>query len=426
MVNECGSRPYVDYMQIVDLADICSAHGGAGLACKPLPSLTVITALIKVYPKLSWSVGLKLAMGKEAQNFTVKQMRDMQINKTVAAAKAQGQSVSNNAKKNRSGWTKHSPTDPFTNSLQLSGESSLTFGSSTHTWGVELLKKEFTRYKSDFALLNGAEKALKISEKLLKEENKEFKLFSFALQYPAFEIKGKGDVQLNQDNQFYTKRSVNISFAPLLGIEITFDVIQALSKLGYVDKLVAELRAWAAKREKKVAEGGNGAYVGLKFDITLSGSIGCGLTLESDEQQAFFMKDPYVTGKLKFSSLINLRGGIKYLMVDAYFSLLGSMEAAVNLTLQQDFRTKDVELIFHHDGVKAKLLLDAAFGENAKEANANRSSSTNLGKQPRNADGTLADTKNLSKQLNIYYEWPVLAPLLKDSSQHKITLLAGS
>ncbi|ANU39446.1 hypothetical protein VSVS05_04411 (plasmid) [Vibrio scophthalmi] len=186
------------------------------------------------------------------------------------------------------------------------------------------------------------------------------KLVNFEFKSPQISIKGSQTLTI-VDNVMGTDSEVTVGFAPLFGFSLKLDMLLAAAAYFKVEKPVAAIRQKAAELEQLVKDGHQGAYAGAEFDITLSGSLSTeGKITQKLKQSPQYGFDCATT--IALSSMVNVRGGAKVWVVQGAFKMIAEVVAEGKCALRSTLENGKprVELVFFHEGIKAKVTIETS------------------------------------------------------------------
>ena len=227
-----------------------------------------------------------------------------------------------------------------------------------------------------------------------------------------------GSAALAEDNDsqsVYMKGKVSVGFTPLIGLRITFDLLQAFAAWYGAASVTDIIRQQLAARENSVKTGNNGAYLGLKFDLIASGTVNLALIFESDKNKNWNWRvDGSNEVKLALALEANARAGVKIYVFEGAFEVYAKAIAEGVISFDSAVNS-NVEMIFYHNGIRAEVGASISVGI-AKEGNKSRVEengriSTNT------ADATAKHSEGQKK------EWIIHDKLEKNKSTYRFHLL---
>lgn len=244
-------------------------------------------------------------------------------------------------------------------------------------------------------------------------------LFSYDFTPPTISLEGKGKMVQKSNGSFGTDHSVGVGLKPIYGAKITLDLIQALAAYFKVGKWVKDIREEAAKFEKRVKEGNNGAYAGAELKVELASQLSTEGTISrkvnASNTDYAFQAETSVTIK----GTAGLWAGTKVWMFEGLFKVEGVIIAEAKCALRTttdkngpDKEDKYVELVFYHEGIKANVEITVSGGvKNDREKN----SRMNRGKDSFKVES------NIEKKEKVYKEeWVWVDAVSIDQSDWKI------
>ncbi|WP_418113604.1 hypothetical protein RJD40_14145 [Vibrio scophthalmi] len=245
------------------------------------------------------------------------------------------------------------------------------------------------------------------------------KLVNFEFKSPQISIKGSQTLTI-VDNVMGTDSEVTVGFAPLFGFSLKLDMLLAAAAYFKVEKPVAAIRQKAAELEQLVKDGHQGAYAGAEFDITLSGSLSTeGKITQKPKQSPQYGFDFLTT--IALSSMVNVRGGAKVWVVQGAFKMIAEVVAEGKCALRStlDNGKPRVELVFFHEGIKAKVTIETSMeivSDRDTKLSSNRSDSDGF-RENYQVDGKVnkADIKT--------HEWIWVESLSEQKSTYRSVLI---
>lgn len=246
----------------------------------------------------------------------------------------------------------------------------------------------------------------------------EIKVFSYELQAPTLTLEGEQRLEMI-DNGLGVTGDVTLKLAPLIGIEMKLDMLLAAAKYFKADNIINLLRKKAAELEKKVKDGGKGAYAGAEFDIKLATALNAQGTIHYAGT-----KDPTydfeTSVDVPISGNLNVRGGANVWVMEGAFLLDSRIKAKGMLALTTE--TKDpkaqVDLVFYHDGIWAEVFVDSSF--NWEKGKDTESSNGNSGKNGFRGGG-IAESKQQSSSPPQKWQW--VEAQKKNTSPYRVTVI---
>lgn len=379
---------------------------------------------IYVLPKYEYELGVTVAYG-----LSVDELSDNERRKIMKQSNMESGHNPKHIHTASKGWTKKVPGMSVKNGLTMSGNAKFSIASDTKEFSADIIKKEFIEYKDNLSMLSNAEKAMtKVSDMFSQSSGGKVKLLSVEFMYPKLTFSGSGKLVVSPSTQQpYLERSIGVELKPLIGIKITFDLIQAFATYYGFERIVALLREKAIEQESAVKSGANGAYVGAKLELIVSGQLNFGFKVKSNEEKEYsFELGSIVKGILAIGVETNIRGGVRYWVVEGYFEAGASAKAEGLFELDSPAED-ELNLIFFHNGVVAKVYIEGGFGISKNDAKDNTSGEDLFATDD---DGNVLG-KNTSasgpnntklKDNGAEKEWQICPKLPKESSNYKIPL----
>ncbi|CZF86761.1 hypothetical protein [Grimontia marina] len=171
----------------------------------------------------------------------------------------------------------------------------------------------------------------------------------------------------------------------------------------------------------------HGAYVGAKLELIVSGQLNLGFKVKSNEEKEYsFELGSAVKGILAIGVETNIRGGVRYWVVEGYFEAGASAKAEGLFELDSP-NESELNLVFFHNGVVAKVYIEGGFGISQNDAKASTGGEDLFATDD---DGNvLGKNTNVSgpnnaklKDNGAEKEWQICPKLPKESSNYKIPL----
>ncbi|WP_445373800.1 hypothetical protein ACSLVK_14990 [Photorhabdus tasmaniensis] len=235
---------------------------------------------------------------------------------------------------------------------------------------------------------------------------------SAEILYPVINLHGESALCQSTTNQLYFKCKGGVKAAPLFGIALRLDVIQMFANYYKLDMLVAAIREQGQEQEKEVKRGKDGAYLGVQLDLIVKGSIDLGFSWASDEKKAWhFEPGALVKGSLAIGAETNIRGGVRYWAVEGYFKASAEIMAEVCVALDNSRKDK-LDLVFYHEGIKAKSSVAYGTRVGAKAATDNENQKMKVSNS----------VSRKGMQDEIEKEWVIHEPLPKEKSKFRVSL----
>lgn len=382
---------------------------------------------IYVLPKYEYEVGLTVGASIEAEGLTDNERRRIM----GAANKELGINLDHLHTAHK-GWTKKVPGNVIRGALSMTGTAKLEIANNTKSFNSDIIKKEFTEYKKALLLLERGKKALTQVNKMFAHSGSgKVKLLDIDFDYPKLEFKGKGGLKVSENTGLpFIERSIAVGLNPLIGVKLTVDLIQAFTAVYGAERAVAKIREAAQAMEDDFKKGDNAAYVGAMLYFLVGGALKVGFELKSNEAKEYeFQLGSLIRGELDVGVFSNIRGGVRYWIVEGYFEADARVEAKGLFELEST-HNGGLDLVFFHNGVKAKVKVDASLGIARKAPASTRPS--NVRRFSTKAEGVVSgeSTKTTGpsgdyKDTNSLYnnEWVIYKKLPKEKSKCRITII---
>ncbi|AKH65533.1 hypothetical protein VY86_21375 [Photorhabdus thracensis] len=301
---------------------------------------------IHVLPQYEWT--LDVTIGAEQE------VRERSVTERKAEALEERKKANPHAKRPGENWHKRTAGYELTDTLTVDGSFAYTLGPYSHTFTSEL-EEEFKTKRRKLGLVN------------------------------------KG------------LQAVAVELAPLMGIKLRLDLIQAFATEFGVEKLIALIREQGLKGKAAVDDGRDGAYLGAQLDMVLEGALNLSFKYASNEEREMgFQLGDMVKGTLAIRAETNIQAGFKYYLVEGYFKAGADIEAEGCFEL--DKQDKGLCLVFFHEGIVASYYVEYGVGVAPFDNN---------GKSIRS--GSNVDNKKQKK-------WEIYPKLPKEKSTYKLRL----
>ncbi|MCO7509805.1 hypothetical protein NJH77_11155 [Serratia fonticola] len=143
---------------------------------------------------------------------------------------------------------------------------------------------------------------------------------------------------------------------------MTLDLLQAFAAWYKMDVLLAAVREGLMSKEQAYNEGGNAAFIGMKFELVAEGTIDLKLAFKSDAKNEWEWEiTDSVEAKLSLTIEANVRAGVRFYIANGALTIGGKAVAEGCLGL--DNPTKDkMELVLYHNGITAKVYVSYTVG----------------------------------------------------------------
>jgi hypothetical protein len=359
---------------------------------------------INIYPEYKWEASLVIGKDKEVEKYTDKELKKQQRGENADKGLAQ---------RGHRGWTKR-PTHSITDVLDIEGKLSCKLGSITHDYSATL-KNEFKKKAKNIPFLDKAKQSLDmVGEALSTGKGGEGKitLLHTEILYPTFEIKGGGELKEGSAGLVYIERQVSLGFAPLVGLRMTLDLIQAFAAWYNMDVLMAAVREGLMSGEQAHEEGRNSAFIGMKFELVAEGAINLTLVFKSDEKNEWeWQKTDSAESKLSLTIEANVRAGVRFYIANGALTIGGKAVAEGCLGLDSPTKGK-LPLVFYHNGITAKVYVSYTVGLSRDSKKTDKPTQT-FPEEPSNS-------RNADQGKKTEKEWIIHDKLDKKDSRYRI------
>lgn len=368
-----------------------------------------IWSTINVYPSYDWKIDVKIGLTDKVTEYSDDDLKSQQRKKNREAGQE---------KRGVRGWTQR-PRYSITDALDIDGTMSYKLASMPRHEFSQKLKMDFKRKAKQLSLLQDATRALDLVGKALSTKEgagTKYKILNTDILYPKLAIGGSAILTEHKgSHSVYMKGKVSVGLSPLIGLRMTFDLLQAFAAWYGAANVSDIIRQQLAARENSVKNGDNGAYLGLKFDLIASGTINLSLIYESTASNDWKWRvDGTNEVKLGLSLEANARAGVKIYVFEGAFEVYAKAIAegliAFDLTAQNN-----IEMIFYHNGVRAEV--GASFSAGI----------TKDGKKPKSGENGRNSSKNINTLTKHTQgkkkEWIIHDKLDKKNTTYRLHLL---
>ncbi|PWD57690.1 hypothetical protein [Pectobacterium parmentieri] len=399
-VGQCNDEPFVSE-SLHFLNDVSQVFS--------LPSRDALRSEIVIYPAFSWNIDVAIGTDEKVTEFTERQKRKQ----------AREQNIANgNPQRGARGWTRQ-PNYEISRSLDIGGTFSYTLGSGEPEKKYESsMKKDFKKKGNTLSWLNKSVKAIDFISKALSTtegENDKIKLLETDITYPAVEISAKGELkEESQSGAVYIERELSLRLAPLIGITMTLDLLQAFAAWYRADVLLAAVREKLMSQEQAYQEGRNAAFFGTKFWLVAEGDLNFSLVFKSDAKNEWeWQKDESAEATLTLTTEANVRAGVRFYIAEGALEIGGKAVAKGCLGLYAP--TKDqLDLVFYHEGITAKVYVNYTVG---------MSSDSKISNSNADGPGRKSKSQDVKKNNNSEKEWVIHEKLEKFDSKYRFNLI---
>ncbi|WP_434525140.1 hypothetical protein [Photorhabdus asymbiotica] len=361
-----------------------------------LGTVDALDTTIHVLPQYEWTIDVTIGAEQE--------IRERSAEERKAEALEKRKKANPHAKRPGQNWHKHTAGYEFTDTLNLEGSFAYTLGPYSRTLTREL-KKEFKEKRNKLGVLNKSSQAIETLQKLFSSEgSQEIKLLKTEIQTPEIKLGGGSKlVNATHGNAAYFEHAIEVELAPLIGIKLRLDLIEAFATQFGVEKLIKLIREQGLKGKEAVEEGRNGAYLGEQLDMVLEGALNLSFKYASNEAHEMeFELGEMVKGTLAIRAETNIQAGFKYYLVEGYFKADADIEAQGCFEL--DKQDKGLYLVFFHEGITASYYVEFGVGKGIAKSN-----NDSIKKQSKSND------KKKEK-------WEIYPKLPKEKSTYKLRL----
>ncbi|EJH7007328.1 hypothetical protein QEA29_004520 [Salmonella enterica] len=362
--------------------------------------------IIDVYPDYKWEVEVTVGVKPEVQEASDKELQAQRRKENKSEGKAQ---------RDTRGWTKLSRFS-LTDSLKIKGKLSYTLNQKTNDFSQEL-EADFSKKAKELSVLQGVVKGINAITGGLSENKKgeKHQILSAEIKFPELSIKGGGELtEDDKTHELYMQGSVAVGFTPFIGIEIKLDLLQAFAAWYGMAEFTSIVRAQMEKGKDLVDNGDNGAYLGIKFDLIMSGTFNLALTFESNVAREWEWKvDKGNEFKAALTLEANARAGVKFYIFHGVFEVYGKAIAEGMIGIDPTENNDGVDFVFYHNGVKLEV------GVSVEGGVSNHDEKTSEGHDRRQSTET---TTKSSEKIGAKKEWIIHEKLEKEKSTYRCHL----
>ncbi|AKH65521.1 MULTISPECIES: hypothetical protein [Photorhabdus] len=316
---------------------------------------------IHVLPQYEWT--LDVTIGAEQE------VRERSVAERKAEALEERKKANPHAKRPGENWHKRTAGYELTDTLTLEGSFAYTLGPYSHTFTHEL-EEELKTKRRKLGLVDKGLQAVDTLQKLFSSEgSQEIKLLDMEIQTPEIKLSGGSKlVNASHGNEAYFEQAVAVELAPLIGVKLRLDLIQAFATEFGVEKLIALIREQGLKGKAAVDDGRDGAYLGAQLDMVLEGALNLSFKYASNEEREMeFQLGDLVRGTLAIRAETNIQAGFKYYLVEGYFKAGADIEAEGCFELNK--QDNGLYLVFFHEGIVASYYVEYGVGISPPENN---------------------------------------------------------
>ena len=328
------------------------------------PANNVISSYINIYPAHKWEACLAIGLEADVKNFTDRELRKQQKKENEENGVPQ---------RNYRGWTKRERSS-ISKTLEIDGKLSCESNGITNDYS-QSLKLDFKNKSGKINLLNRAIHTIDFlcdSFSTAKSNDAKITMLDTQIVYPTIEIKGSGELKESQEsNKLYIERKVSVGFAPLIGVKITLDLLQAFAAWYHSDVFLAVIREGLLSGEDDYEKGENAAYAGLNINFIIEGEIDLSVSFSSNEKKEWeWEKDDSFEAKLSLTLNANCRAGARFYFVYGAIEMDGKAISEGCLGFDSPEQDK-LDLVLYHNGVKAEVSVTYTYGVTVEENNPN-------------------------------------------------------
>ncbi|MGJ0636207.1 hypothetical protein [Xenorhabdus bovienii] len=359
---------------------------------------TVLNSNIYLVTKEKIEVDLTFSADKEVDEFTDEERKNQQ--RKTNRERGLGQ-------RGVRGWRNGTTPYEVRNAYTIEGSVKTQKGVARQTWKKTFLEKEFKKSKNTLKPIDSLKQNIdKFTDFLTAGHSRDkFKILKLEVLYP--EITVHGDYELSHSNNFelYRKFGAAISASPLFGLSLKLDVIQLAAAALKINTAVSILREAGEVYEEKVKKGEDGAYAGAELNLIAEGALDVKFGWESDEKGDWeFKKDDIFEVGFSIKAEASIRGGVRYGIINGYVNATATADAKALIGLAPNPQNEKVlDLVLYHDGIKAMVNVELAFG---------------VGKKGNEND----EQRDKGINTNGEKEWVFHKPLSKEESTYRISL----
>ncbi|MDX7991509.1 hypothetical protein [Xenorhabdus littoralis] len=359
---------------------------------------TVLNSNIYLVTKEKIEVDLTFSADKEVDEFTDQERRKQQRNTNREQGLGQ---------RGHRGWRNDTTRYAVRNAYSIEGAVKTQKGGASQTWKKTLLEKEFKKSKNTLKSIDSLKQNIDKFTNFLTagHPRDKFKILKLEVLYPEIQVHGEYELSHSDDFKLYRKFGAEISASPLFGLSLKLDVIQLVAAAFKINTAVSVLREAGEVYEEKVKKGENGAYAGAELNLITEGALDVKFGWESDEKGDWsFKKDDMFEVGFSIKAEASIRGGVRYGIISGYVNATATADAKALIGFAPNPQNEKVlDLVYYHDGIKARVNVELAFGVR-KKGNAND------------------EPKDKGINTNAEKEWVFQKPLSKEESTYRISL----
>ncbi|WP_338803794.1 hypothetical protein WDV76_17735 [Xenorhabdus griffiniae] len=388
LVDECSNKPLIKETR--SITDKVSTY----LRGKK----TVLNSNIYLVTKEKIEVDMTFSAEKKVNEFTDQERKNQQRKTNRERGLRQ---------RGYRGWRNNTTRYEVRNAYTIEGSVKTQKGGASQTWKKNVLEKEFKKGTNTLKPIDSLKQNIdKITGVLSAGHARDkFKILKLEVIYPEIQLHGEYELSHSDNFGLYRKFGGEITASPLFGLSLTLDVLQLVAAFFKINTAVSMLREAGEVYEEKVKKGEDGAYVGAKLDLILEGALDVKFGWESDEKGDWaFKKDDIFEVGFSITASANIRGGVRYGIINGYVDATAQAQAKLLAGFHPNSQNEKVlDLVLYHDGIKAMVNVDLAFG---------------VGKKGNEND----EQRDKGINTNAEKEWVFQKPLPKEESTYRISL----
>ncbi|WP_276644017.1 hypothetical protein [Siccibacter turicensis] len=396
-VGQCGGEPFVN--------ERLSLKDGVSQLLNLAPR-DALWSMINIYPNLSWNINATISLDNSIKKYDDYELKQQQKKSNAKAG---------NRQRGHRGWTKRDKVEIST-LLEMNGKLQCTLGNIEENYSASM-NKSFKKSYKKIELLNKSLQTIDMISKAFSTKDSasgSIKLLTTDFICPKFEFDGSGELKVDEiENHVYINRTLSIGMAPLIGVRITLDLLQAFAAWYHADTFLAAIRENLESGEENYKEGKDAAYLGTKFHLIVEGDINLTVCLKSSGKDNWhWSSDDSFEAKLSLAIEANIRAGLRLYAVNGAIEIGGSANAEGCLGLD-NIKGERLDLVLYHNGVVAKFYVDYTYGTG----------------QGQHRVGDNSDIPDISTDLGssqpkgeVDKEWIIYDKLEKQNSNYRISI----
>jgi hypothetical protein len=312
--------------------------------------------------------------------------------------------------------------------IDASGSLTFNLADNTKVYESKELTERFTAAKNKLDTLTQAEDALIVMNSMFGSTTTgQAPIADCSFRPPKLSATGKCELALAKDNTPYFSHSIELGLTPLIGFTLKLNLLQALAAYLGVGAFASYIEQKASELEKEFKNNENAAYAGVKLELSFDSDFNFTYKVESknnkNKEKEIELTLTASQIEIKITVDTNIRAGVKYMLLEGVFEIGAQGSAKGFLEIQQVPNNK-LEGIFYHNGVTAKVYVEASFGRKEESKRTGTASNEGEFSTPSETSATNSNTTTSSsaKENLTLKTWTIYDKLSKEQSKFKVSL----